>query len=1075
MAEAPADPKAAPLADDLREFAITLDSASAPKNFSCAICNTIAIDAYKLLCCNKPICSNCQEKLTFPATCPLCEHHPLEAESCVVNKVLRNTLRIWLAKQKKKKKGEKAASEAPTPTVETPTIQPTPVVEAAPVEEAGATSATTEVEEAEAVRDAAPAVETTSGAEDVKKTSTKTEADAPPERAASSTPQAGEKSAVNDQGEESADGASKEDAQYVQGMDGQSNGMFNNNQNMFQNGMPGQFGNYGPGRNQAGFGNGMPFNGMNPMNGMPNMMGNNMYMNPMGYGMNNANSMYGGYGGGMGLGMNPMNYGGGYGNGWGGMGGNYDGYNVGHNQSGAFPGMNQFQNKTNFPNQNRFNSNGGPFPQRANRNGSFGGGFGPGNGFNNANSRPGSGNGPINHHVRRFHQYVPHQLPKRPNFPTIAPSPTTKTDQCVPLQRDGQSPAGSAEPTVENKTESEHSAEVSAKGKATTQQDANVGESQDGEDAQGVENLTKTAGIEVPESNTLNQIQSVAGDDDDSQNFDYGMQSGMGFAPNMMGQYPQQPQFMNGPYQPHYNQNSFAHRGDHNAAYGSSTVVVGEPRGLGVAGAPTGPRAMREKNNLRGPNNPRFNPQAPRATPVQSSAPGSPQRESRSSPIRDEALRTREKSPSRSRSHSRGRDETREHNRERSRSADRGEDDKERVRTPAGDDDDRHEEHRRHRFSRHDDERDDYDGRHREDRDSRGNRTRSTTPDSKHRSRREEKHRSSRSHRDRSREHRKRHRSHSRSPAAENRYEDDADKLTSRRKSKSDKDKYRDRSRDRDRDGDRRDRKERDYDDDKYRSRDKEKDRERRRRRDREADDEDRDYDDDKYHDKHRSRRSRKDRDRERDRERDYDKEPRSATSTRPVSPPVNAPAGPSADRFSFRGASSKAKVMPPPPTGPRGLHAPKGPSADREGRGRTNSVISVPATPTESSVPDHYAAERERNARERVGLDTRELFPKQSSSSKPLQSRISSSSRPSLSSKRSRDDVDAVDAAPVSSSHRDKRRKSRDGDGNGGQLASLFTKGLRKSAGKRGGVKTEGEVERELERTERERDGRRW
>ncbi|KAF2634770.1 hypothetical protein P280DRAFT_523750 [Massarina eburnea CBS 473.64] len=1081
MTDAAADPKAAPLADDLRDFALTLRSV--PKNFSCAICNNVAIDAYKLLCCNKPICSYCQEKFTFPTTCPLCEHDPLEAESCIVNKVLRNTIRIWLAKQQKKKE-EKLASEVPTPTVET-----TPVVETTPAAEVVATVEKPEEGESAPAVDGNPAAETTPAGADkvgdsdadapVNATSNSIEAgdgaetseEAPP-RAASSASQPGEDPNTDDQGERNASVDAADGAQSAQDMDEQGNAMYNNNPNMFPNGMPGQFGNYGPGQSAAGFANGMPFNGMNAMNGMSNMMGS--YMNPMGYGMNNSNGMYGNYGGGMGMGMNnmgAMNYGGGYGNGWSGMGGaNYGGYNNmgGHNQS--FPGMmNQFPNKSNFANQNRYNPNGPPFPQqRANRNGSFGGGFGPGNGYNanTANSRPGTGNGPHNNHVRRFPKHVSHRLPKRPDtFVDSSPPPPTKTDQCDPIQRDGQSPAGSADATVETRTEKEHTAEASVEGKDDAQ--TTTDEGADGEKAQGADPLTETAGTEAPASNTLNQIQTVDTNDDDSQNFDYGMQPGMGYGPHMMDQYPQQQPYTNGAYQPQYNQN-FGHRGDHNAAYGSSTVVVGEPRGLGVAGAPTGPRAMREKNNFKGPHNPRFNSQAPRTAPTQPSTSGSPPRESRASPVRDDSLRTKEKSPSRSRSRSRGRNETRDDHGERSRSGD-----DQRERTPVDNDHDHHEERRRRRSSRNDDERDDYEDRRRDDRESRGHRTRSTSRDSKHRSRREEKHRSSRPYRDRSREHRRRQRSYSRSrshsPIAGEKYEDGPEETNSRRRNKGDKDKYRDRSRDRDRERDRRDRKERDYDDDKYRSRDK--DRERRRRRDREADDEDRVHDDDK-HDKHRSRRSRKDRDRERDYDRDYEKPPKSATSTRPASPPLNAPAGPSADRFSFRGASSKTKTM-PPPAGPRGMQPPKGPSGNRESRGKTNSVTLVPSTPTDTAVPDHYAAEREKNARERAGLDRDPYSSNKNSSNKTLQSRASSS-RTSL-SKRSRDEAEEKgnDAPTAPSSHRDKRRKSRDAGGNGGQLANLFTKGLRKSAGKRGGVKTEGEVERELERTERERDRR--
>jgi hypothetical protein len=67
-----------------------------------------------------------QEKLTFPTTCPSCDHSPLEADSCTPNKTLRNTQRVWLQKQKKKE--EKAATQAPATPVEAtpaaPEVQP---------------------------------------------------------------------------------------------------------------------------------------------------------------------------------------------------------------------------------------------------------------------------------------------------------------------------------------------------------------------------------------------------------------------------------------------------------------------------------------------------------------------------------------------------------------------------------------------------------------------------------------------------------------------------------------------------------------------------------------------------------------------------------------------------------------------------------------------------------------------------------------------------------------------------------------------------------------------------------------
>lgn len=212
----------------------------------------------------------------------------------------------------------------------------------------------------------------------------------------------------------------------------------------------------------------------------------------------------------------------------------------------------------------------------------------------------------------------------------------------------------------------------------------------------------------------------------------------------------------------------------------------------------------------------------------------------------------------------------------------------------------------------------------------------------------------------------------------------------------------------------------------------------------------------------------------------------------RAVSPPLNAPTGPSANTFSIKGAGrSKSNVMPPPqpPTGPRGLQPPKGPAADRDKdkhrrKSSGSSVPSAPATPAEPTSQDHYAAEREKNARERNSRD-RVDRDQRDTLGKSLHSRVhSSTSRPSLSSKRSRDEEPDVEDAPRGpksevkaptgpASHRDKRRKS--GAGGDNSIANLFTAGLRKNAGKsrRGGVRTEGDVEREMERVERERDRR--
>ncbi|KAF1937405.1 hypothetical protein EJ02DRAFT_385705 [Clathrospora elynae] len=1114
MANPAADPKAAPLADELKELALSLPTTVFPKNFFCAQCNQLAFDSFKLICCNKSVCSSCQEKLHFPTTCPSCDHSPLEADSCTPNKSLRSTMRSWLQKQKKKEEA-KAAAQPATPPVEVtpaaPEVQPVADGAERPVDSVEETPKADDVP----VEEAAGSAEITGDAG---------------QRAGSASAQPHEDTASPEiKTERRGSTASQNVTQSIEPGDGHNepnapNGGIMGNTPMM-NGMQGQMGFGFP--NQSGFNN----NGL-AWNGMPNMMASGSWngMNPMDYN-NNMNGMYGNYGGNMGLGMtdmsamNMMQYGGGYGNGWNGMGGGYGNFSGpnqmgGYNQSGAYPEMmNQFP-KNNFPNQNqnqtRFHANqGGAHPQRNNRNGSHGG-FGPG--LKSAHSLPDSRSGP-------------------------------------PQNRDGQSPDGTADTAPEVKAEGEQakaSAESTDEGKESANgapASADLQAVQEGATFRGVSrdvgndtNLAGAGSNEATVDEGLKPIQTVYTGDADIQDYDQSMMSdGMQPYPQgIMNQFPDQAHHMNASFDPNmnmsmgYHGNNYGPRGGfNNGAYGDATVLTGqptEPIGVGVVGAPTGPRAMREGRPNTGfssrVNSGRYPPPPKSVTSTQDAAPGSPQRRLRSrSPLRDENLRVKQRSPTRSRSGSKSRagGEVKDEQRGRSRSADRESRREDRGRSPnpqaeAGDDYERHKERKQHRSSRYDDREQDYDDRYRDDKASRGDRTRSASAESRYcNSRRDkEKHRSSRSHRDRSK---RRHRS--RSPRVDDKYEDDEAYTngekesdgTSRRKHRSgDKDKHREREGDRSRDKerDRKDRKERDrdydYDREKDRSRDKDKDR--KRRRDREVEQDERDYDDDKHRS---SRRSRKDKDRERERDRDYDdgerkeKPPLSEKEEdivgqmmkkRAISPPLNAPTGPSANGFSIKGRSKNAVMQPPtqPPTGPRAFQPPKGPAADRnkdrggdaKDHGRKGSASSMPGKPTAPSTSkpctaqDHYAAERERNARER---DSRERVDKPSS--KSLHSRISSSSRPSLSSKRNRDDVDEpkcteapkgpkadIKAPTGPASHRDKRRKSgTKGDDN---IANLFTAGLRKNAkARRGGVRTEGDVEREMERVERERERR--
>ena len=234
------------------------------------------------------------DKLEFPTTCPLCEHSPLEADLCTVNKTLRNTMRAWLQKNKKKEDA-KNASQAPTSTVTATPVpsEPQHSVEAAdkPVEsvetvtrEEGATD-----EQATAAaegKDDVPAPEGSATAPSVEVGSCTT----PPRKCTDEAqplnapqgnePQQDETAGVQESGKSTEPTSAAQDQNMAQSTtDGasDSNGMFGNN-NIMQNmgGMPGQHG-FGFNGNQGNFNNGMGWNGMNPMGAMPNMM-----MNPMG-------------------------------------------------------------------------------------------------------------------------------------------------------------------------------------------------------------------------------------------------------------------------------------------------------------------------------------------------------------------------------------------------------------------------------------------------------------------------------------------------------------------------------------------------------------------------------------------------------------------------------------------------------------------------------------------------------------------------------------------------------------------------------------------------------------------------
>ena len=445
----------------------------------------------------------------------------------------------------------------------------------------------------------------------------------------------------------------KEKGQSAEATEGQddgpaaedSNGPMNaNNAMMNANGMPNQFG-FGFNGGQGNFGMGM---GMNQMNNMSNMMNpgwNNMGMGStcstfdlqanhrQGFGMSNMNNMNGmfGFGGNMGMGMNDMSmgYGNGFGNNWNGMGGSggygFNGYS--YNQSGAYSEMMNYS-KNSTSSSNRFQGNGsGGFQQRNNRNGSFGYGQGAGA---QQNSRPGSRAGT---NVRRSKDSV------HPNIQKNTSSFLTQTDN-FSKQRDGQSPAGTADPAHDKEGADEQVSALAGEGKdeATATEEGNAlathGEDETSHNApKGTGELT-AAENEVGKSSGLNQIQTVESIEP-NDGFDPSMMGSnmpMQFINPMMNHFHQQQ--MNGPFNHmggmgnmgHHNNSSFGPRGGFNNAYGAATVLTGEPRGVGVEGAPTGPRAMREGRPNTGFSSRAYNMRnaaAQSATPATEAAQGS--------------------------------------------------------------------------------------------------------------------------------------------------------------------------------------------------------------------------------------------------------------------------------------------------------------------------------------------------------------------------------------------------------------------------------------------------------------------
>jgi hypothetical protein len=98
-----------------------------PAKLRCAICSKLALNAFRLPCCEQAICESCQSAL--PASCPVCEHSPLSADDCKPHKALRTTIKVFLRTEEKKRESNRPKDVATTPI--TP-VDPSPIFATAP-------------------------------------------------------------------------------------------------------------------------------------------------------------------------------------------------------------------------------------------------------------------------------------------------------------------------------------------------------------------------------------------------------------------------------------------------------------------------------------------------------------------------------------------------------------------------------------------------------------------------------------------------------------------------------------------------------------------------------------------------------------------------------------------------------------------------------------------------------------------------------------------------------------------------------------------------------------------------------
>ncbi|KAF2400645.1 hypothetical protein EJ06DRAFT_581740 [Trichodelitschia bisporula] len=942
----------APLTPSTMELANSLTQEDIPIKLRCASCNRLALNAFRLPCCEQNICETCQS--TLPEACPVCSHSPLHAKDTKPLKTLRLTVMAFLRNIEKRREKERAGNQTETPALATPATAATPAAVLATKQESPK-------ESAQASGPTEPAQESNTASEDAagKPTTAETAAGkaAPEDNSGNTEPQLDDQEKPAEAGQELA-----VEEEKVQDVNASGTAPSANEQAGWM--QP-------KGQMAAGFNNqdftGMNWNdGFNPMMQMPqNWNGYGMMGFP---GMIDPTGMFGGLGMGMG-GMNPgmmnmndmsgmmgMDYSSGY-NSWNGaqMNGDFgpSGFypNGGFNQShaGSYRQMHQQYPKNNSVNQNHFpGRNGVSHRGRGRGHGNFGHGYG--HSFSQTGGMHSQGPTTQAEASETQDAAFHHQLP------AAVPGKQASSEKGADRPETAES-TGSKEKAEENATHDGQGKTKDADPDAGKAEDAVPTQNEDGT----VDQHPVSSGDPLNAANIAqhNNEMGAAGElpanapipyeeyPDQAYTQDY-MHHGRGYRGDGYGRN-------------HDFQGGFHGRGGwRGRGRGFRDDMMGhqpiEPRvpGPGVEGAPTGPRAMREGNVHRGRGG-HFGRGGVAASI--GSAPRSDGGYARDAHGDANDRRSRSRSRHRSRS-----PKENPYRRQRSTSADSY--------------DRKHEKRSRRKYDDDEKDREYYDRKERDE-----PRSRDHSRESAHRSRRDkekEKHRSR--HRETSRErhqdtsrHRHRHRSREHSPEKQPNNEviaapKDHNDETADAKRKS-KDKYRDRSYDRSYDRDRRDRtkdkdRERDRDrgrDHRDRERDRDRDRKRRPESSRPRDPSPRDPD---RH--HRSRRREKDRSHERCDENDErsDREGRDAGDVE--RPHDHVPSTSKSRRASRDRADAFPQMQ--PPAGPKSqikikpLVAPSGIAACDDTAPPTPASASASATPV-----DPYQLEREARHRERM------------------------------------------------------------------------------------------------------------